>query len=111
MDEKMESFISILIKKTKAKDIKWTESNFESRFYIYKFNSGVVRIYSYYDDEEHKSYIILSIINNDGRIVYSYDEKDDLENIYITDLYNTINKQIYNSDEVIEGILNELEDI
>lgn len=117
MDDKMRVFIDKLREKTERKEILWDESNFNSRQYRYRFNNGLINLGLYYSDSGFP-YIALSLRNNDGRIVYSYDqlsesgdiESDGIDSKIVGELYKTVDKQIYNTDEVIDGILGELEE-
>jgi hypothetical protein len=115
MDDKMKNFIQKLKEKTQNKQILWKERSFNTMDYRFRFNSGLVELSNFYDGYNDENYITLSITNNDGRVVYTYDRHEYLqdteqqEQLIIKELYETVHKQIYNTEEVIDGILEEID--
>lgn len=113
MDDKIKNFILQLTEKTKNKEVIWDESNFNSQNFRYKFNNGLIKLWSYYDNDTNCPEYYMSITNNAGRIVYNsaiknYPENESKDLNIIEGLYDAVYKQIYNTEEVIDGILEEL---
>ena len=103
MDEKLKIVIGLLIKKTKAKELSWTQ--IDDYAYAVNFAENKIIINNYFTSFRERRKINLLILNAKKEVITSISEDKDKD---LKDLFKYANDNYYNIDATMDNIIQAL---
>ncbi|MBP3944245.1 hypothetical protein J5U18_11885 [Sphingobacteriaceae bacterium WQ 2009] len=100
MDGKLKIIIGLLIKKTKAKELSW--SQLDENAYSVNFLNNKIIINNYFISFREKRKINFLILNAKNEVVTSISEDGDKD---LKELYKFANNNYYNLDATMDDII------
>lgn len=112
-EEDYKNMVSMLIRATNEKKIKWTETSNPALGYTTEVGGCRLKIWSVYDMQLDDSSYGLSLANPDGKVfsTYSFSEMDNSDDyVQLAVLYNAIRDVVYRISEseilILKGLQN-----
>lgn len=103
MDSKLKIIIGLLIKKTKTKDLSWTQ--IDENAYSVNFLENKIVINNYFVSFREKRKINLTILNTKNEVITSISEDQDKE---LKELFKFANNNYYNLEVTMDNLIQAL---
>ena len=103
MSEKLKIITSLLIKKTRLKQLSWEQEN--ENAYALKFHENKFVINNYFASLKEKQKVNLLVYNSKNEMISSSSEDNDKN---VRDLYKLANDNYFNIDETMDKIIHAL---